>query len=140
MKKPIILFIFLILLTLTWCIPQISNILTFDQSLEIFKTQSNTLIDKYSNLSDSTWISNQDIKFNISSLDTQSPTNIYIKSTMSLNLLEQKYSNLTDYDVNIFDNIKNQKIISSWSFFYSEIEYIPSVSYTHLTLPTILRV
>jgi len=44
---------------------------------------------------------------------------------MSLNLLEQKYSNLTDYDVNIFDNIKNQKIISSWSFFYSEIEYIP---------------
>jgi hypothetical protein len=44
---------------------------------------------------------------------------------MSLNLLEQKYTNLTDYDVNIFDNINNQKIISSWNFFYSEIEYIP---------------
>ncbi len=125
MKNPIILFIFLIILTLTWCVPKISNILTFDQSLEILKTQSNTLIDKYSNFFDSTGTSNQDIKFTISSLDNNSPINIYIKSIMSLNLLEQKYTNLTDYDVNIFDNINNQKIISSWNFFYSEIEYIP---------------
>jgi len=125
MKKSLIIALFIVLLTITWCFSQKSNILTFEQSLDVLHIQSNNLLDKYSYFFDYTWIVNQDIKINISSLSKDEPTNLSINSIISINPLLQNYNSLINYDVNLFDKTKNQRIKSSWDFFYSNIEYVP---------------
>ncbi|MFZ2151071.1 MAG: hypothetical protein WAZ12_02145 [Candidatus Absconditicoccaceae bacterium] len=125
MKKSIIIAMFIVLLTVTGCFSQKSNILTFEQSLDILNIQSNNLLDKYSYFFDYTGTIKQDIKINISSLDKEEPTNLSINSIISIDPLLQNYNSLIDYDVSLFDKTKNQKIISSGAFFYSNIEYVP---------------
>ena len=125
MKKNLILSALLVVFFLSWCIPQKSNTLSFEQSLVNLQIQTNDLLSKYSNFIDFTWTINHDIKIALSSLDDKSPTKLSIKSIVSLDLFQQNYNGLVDYDVSLFDKVKQQKIISSWNFFYSNIEYVP---------------
>ncbi len=125
MKKSMILIIFFVLLTITWCFSQNSNILTFDQSLDILQSQSNILLNKYLDFFDYSWNTNQDINLSILSLDKSEPTKLSINSQISINPFSQNYTSLIQYDLNLFDKVKTQKIISSWSFLYSNIEYVP---------------
>ncbi len=125
MKKSLILSIFIVLFVTVWCLPQKSNIPTFDQSLNILHTQSNDLFNKYVFFLNLTWILNQNIKINISSTNNDSPMDLYLKSTISLNSFEQNYNSHTEYDLKLFDKNEKQKIISSWNFFYSNMEYVP---------------
>lgn len=125
MKKAVILTIFATLLVITWCFSPKSNILTFEQSLDVLNIQGNNLLDKYWDFFDFTWTVNQDIKINITSLDKDQSSKLYINSIISINPLLQNYNSLIDYNLNLFDKIQKQKIISSWNLFYSNIEYVP---------------
>ena len=125
MKKNLILAALLLSFSLSWCISPKSNILSFEQSLIILQKQADDLLTKYDDFIDLTWTINHDIKIDLSSLDTSAPTKISIQSIVSLNLFQQNYNSLVDYDVSLFDKTKQQKIISSWDFYYSNIEYVP---------------
>lgn len=124
MKKTLLLFACLSLYSIYWCLPYRATDLTFEQSLVVLQNQNRKLIDKYSMFFDYTGVINQVIAADISSSNNESPTDVSIKSILSLDW-QQNYNSNTDYYISMFNRSPKQQIISSWRFFYSNIEYIP---------------
>jgi len=125
MQKILVFTVFIFTFTIAWCFPQRSNILTFDESLSKLEEQNERLLDKYSSFFSYDWTNNQDIDINISSLDAEYTTDLMTQSKVSLDFFKQNHNSQTEYYINMFDKKNKQKIMSSWNFFYSNIDYVP---------------
>lgn len=127
MNKKLYIILFITLFTLIGCSKQNNNIFTFQESLDIFNKQINIFLDKYSNIILSTGNFGQDFQINIDSIDKDIDLNLYLSSKISFDFFNKDYFTNINYNINLLDKIKNQKVSSTWDFNYSNIDYIPYI-------------
>ena len=134
MNKKLYFVLFIIFFSLIGCSKQNNNTFTFQESLDIFNKQINTFLDKYSNIILSTGDFGQDFQINIDSIDKDIDLNLYLSWKMSFDFFNKDYFTNINYNINLLDKIKNQKIISTWDFNYSNIDYIPYIKINNFDL------
>lgn len=123
MKKLLILL--LITMFLAWCSIQTNKLFDFDKYNYSLNNQIDQILSKYFNLFYSTWILNNYIDLNIKWKNPDSDINLDIKLTTYLDSYTQNYTTKTDYKLDLYSKSNLEKIKSTWSFFYKNIEYTP---------------